>query len=192
MKNNKQSIGQLSLRLQYWPNPILGKAAVDVKEFNQPLAQLSMNMRLKMQQFKGIGLAAPQVGHLMRLIVLNVENFTDELINPILTSCSEEKVYDYEACLSFPGVNIPVERHSNIIVEYQNLLGEKQSQELEGLAARCVQHEIDHLNGITFMHYLNSAIKRDIITRKMKKLQKQAKYYEEKVRQLAGSTNQQR
>ncbi len=168
-------------RIQIWPNPVLTKSTIPVTEFDDDLKTLTFSMRIKMQKLNGIGLAAPQIGNNKSIIVVNADDFVEELINPEITHYSEDKSWDIEQCLSFPGVHVRVERPNKITVQYQDTNGEFMSKELEGLAARCVQHEVDHLKGITLLDYVDGRMKKDVITRKMKKLKKRIKRYEQNV-----------
>ena len=113
----------------------------------------------------GIGLAAPQVGLDYRIIVLKEKPFL--MINPDIISVSKEKTKETEACLSFPNLFLNVERYNTIVVTYQNIRGEYITEEYEGFIARVIQHEIDHINGITFRDRV-SKLALDIAERKRK------------------------
>ena len=129
------------------PNPFLRHPCASVTEFDDKLQQLVENMFNTMLHFQGIGLAAPQVGILQRIIILEFKNKRMALINPHIIAaqgeCSKE-----EGCLSVPGMNIMIKRADKIEVEAQNLKGEKIYYKKSGMLARIIQHETDHLNGI--------------------------------------------
>ena len=126
----------------------------------------------------GIGLAAPQIGILSRIIVMDCEKEEAAkrkpivMINPeIVASSDEENIYE-EGCLSIPEQFAEVKRPSSVQVKWLDKDGAEQLQEFDGLWSTCVQHEIDHLNGRLFIDYLG-AIKRQLITRKMQKFKRE-------------------
>ena len=98
----------------------------------------------------GIGLAAPQVGLDLRLFIMEIENKRYVCVNPEILAYGEEKEINQEGCLSFPNLHIKIKRSSNVTVCYWDENREEQNEELTGLTSRCFQHELDHLNGITF------------------------------------------
>jgi peptide deformylase len=157
-------------------DPILERKAEPVTEFdNQELNGLIADMFETMYAAKGVGLAAPQIGLGKRISVIDISVGEDEsqklvLINPEIT-LSEGKQTGEEGCLSIPGFREPVTRANKVTVKAQNAKGDVVELSGEELLARAFQHEIDHLNGILFINHL-SALKRDIIRRKVKKLQK--------------------
>jgi peptide deformylase len=156
--------------------PILEQVAEPVTEFDTPeLRNLIADMWETMYAAKGVGLAAPQIGVGRRISVIDVSVGEDEsrkivIINPEVT-LREGKQTGEEGCLSIPGFREPVTRAMKVKVRAQNEKGEAIELEGEELLARAFEHEIDHLNGILFINHL-SALKRDIIRRKIKKLQK--------------------
>ena len=125
----------------------------------------------------GIGLAAPQIGVLDRIIVMDCVKDEDEspkpmvLINPEIIAASDETNVYEEGCLSIPDQFAEVTRPKQVQVRWMDLNGAEQVQEFDGLWSTCVQHEIDHLNGKLFIDYLG-AMKRQLITRKMQKLKR--------------------
>jgi peptide deformylase len=125
----------------------------------------------------GIGLAAPQIGVLDRIIVMDCVKDEDEspkpmvLINPEIIAASDETNVYEEGCLSIPDQFAEVTRPKQVQVRWMDLNGDEQVQEFDGLWSTCVQHEIDHLNGKLFIDYLG-AMKRQLITRKMQKLKR--------------------
>jgi peptide deformylase len=101
---------------------------------------------------KGLGLAAPQVGKSLRVIVVDVPpNFSGVMVNPEICSFSTIEEVGREGCLSFPGIYLDIKRSSSIFVKYQDLRGQLHQLSTDGLLARCIIHEIDHLNGEVFI-----------------------------------------
>lgn len=155
---------------------ILTKRAEEVTEFDQTLSKLVDDMFETMYGAPGVGLAAPQVGVLKRLFVMDCSSGKDKkqkvvLINPVIETEEGEQVGD-EGCLSFPGVFIEVKRPQRVVVRAQDLNGSEISLDVMDLQARCVSHETDHLDGELFINYL-SPLKRDLTKRKIKKRIKQ-------------------
>jgi peptide deformylase len=156
--------------------PILERAAEPVTEFDSAeLTDLIADMWETMYASKGVGLAAPQIGVAQRISVIDISVGEDEskkvvIINPEISS-KEGSQTGEEGCLSIPGFREPLTRANKVTVRAQNEKGEAIELEGDELLARAFQHEIDHLNGVLFIAHL-SALKRDIIRRKIKKLQK--------------------
>ena len=156
--------------------PMLERPADPITTFDTPeLRELIGDMWETMYAAKGVGLAAPQIGSGTRVSVIDVSVGEDEtkkivIINPEILS-SEGTQTGEEGCLSIPGFREPVTRANQVTVRAQNEKGETIELSGEELLARAFQHEIDHLNGILFINHL-STLKRDIIRRKIKKLQK--------------------
>ena len=156
--------------------PVLEQRAVAVTEFDTPeLKEVIADMWETMYAAKGVGLAAPQIGLSKRISVIDTSVGEDEtkkivIINPEVIS-KEGKQTGEEGCLSIPGFREPVTRAGKVSVRAQNEKGESFELSGEELLARAFLHEIDHLNGILFINHL-STLKRDIIRRKIKKLQK--------------------
>jgi peptide deformylase len=155
---------QLSLRI--YPDPILRQVAGEITTFDGDARQLAEAMVASMYREAGIGLAAPQVGYSMRLLIaLEMKDTQDVdadptvLLNPRVISAASELWSYEEGCLSIPGVTAPVLRPVAVEVEYQDLDGQVCSMSAEGMYARILQHEIDHLNGRLFIDYLSSAQK---------------------------------
>ena len=158
-------------------DPVLEKAAQAITEFNTPeLEQLVADMFETMYASKGLGLAGPQVGVGQRLTVIDISQGQDEskrlvLINPEIIAREGSQVGE-EGCLSgIPGFREQVKRANKVKIRAKNALGETLEHEGEELLARAMQHEVDHLNGILFLSHL-SPLKRDLIRRKIRKLQK--------------------
>lgn len=137
------------------PDPILREKAIEVKNINQNVIKLLDDMIETMYDAEGVGLAAPQVGVSKRVAVIDVgdENGVIELINPVIISKSGEQLGP-EGCLSFPGLVGDVRRAQTCRVRALNRHGEEFELEGEGLLARAIQHEIDHLNGVLFVDFV--------------------------------------
>jgi len=156
--------------------PLLERAAEPVTEFDTPeLKELIGDMWETMYAAKGVGLAAPQIGTGKRISVIDTSVGEDEskkivIINPEIIFRDGKQVGE-EGCLSIPGFREPVARPNKVTVRAQNEKGEPIELSGEELLARAFEHEIDHLNGILFVNHL-STLKRDIIRRKIKKMQK--------------------
>lgn len=160
------------------PDPRLKAVAETVATVDDPLRALAEDMLETMYAAPGIGLAAPQVGILQRMLVMDCvkeEGAPPQpmvLINPkVEWSSDETNVYE-EGCLSIPEQFADVERPAEVEVTWINLEGAEQSAKFDGLWATCVQHEIDHLDGKLFIDYLKP-LKRQIITRRMQKLKRE-------------------
>lgn len=160
------------------PDPRLKKVADAVAEVDDPLRKLADDMLETMYAAPGIGLAAPQIGILQRMLVMDCvkeEGAAPQpmvLINPkIVWSSDEDNTYE-EGCLSIPDQYADVDRPAEVEVTWTNLEGADQSAKFDGLWATCVQHEIDHLDGKLFIDYLKP-LKRQLITRRMQKLKRE-------------------
>tara|TARA_Y100000816_G_C26075238_1_gene565925 strand:+ start:1185 stop:1709 length:525 start_codon:yes stop_codon:yes gene_type:complete len=155
------------------PNKLLRKVSQPVKEVNKDVQNIMDDMLETMYSANGIGLAAIQIGIPKNLIVIDLltkEKKKDPLffVNPkIIKKSSKMSKYD-EGCLSIPNLFAEIQRPSECEVEYLDYQGKKKILKANGLLATCIQHEIDHLNGILFIDYL-SKLKRDIILKKLSK-----------------------
>jgi len=137
------------LKILKYPNDFLRKKVKEVEDFKDPrLARLVSDMLKTMETEKGIGLAAPQIGSDLRICVARVDNIPHALINPQIKSFSRKREIFEEGCLSFPGKFFPVERSVKVKVKARDLSGKKIKIKAEGLLARVLQHEIDHLDGV--------------------------------------------
>ncbi|MEM6635958.1 MAG: peptide deformylase [Pseudomonadota bacterium] len=160
------------------PDPRLKKMAAPVDKPSDELRRLAEDMLETMYDAPGIGLAAPQVGVPVRLLVMDCKNEDDAppkpmvLLNPSVVWRSEAMSTYEEGCLSIPEQYADVERPEEVEVSWMDLDGAQNSQRFEGLWATCVQHEIDHLDGKLFIDYLGP-LKRQMITRKMVKLKRE-------------------
>lgn len=111
-----------------------------------------------MKKYDGIGLAANQIGKEEAIFIMYKDDKIITCINPAISWQSEVKAEIEERCLSFPNIKIKLKRPSKIIAEYTNIKGERVVEKMSGIEARCFQHELDHLNGITFIHRQNEQI----------------------------------
>ncbi len=159
------------------PDIILRKKSVTLEKVDDDLRNLMDDMLETMYAAPGIGLAGVQIGILKRLIVIDVSKDEEKksplfLINPeIISKSSNTSVYE-EGCLSLPGYFAEIERPAECQVEYLDYHGKKKKMKASGLLATCVQHEVDHLNGILFIDYL-SKLKRDMVIKKLIKNKKE-------------------
>lgn len=161
------------LPIRIIPDPVLRKVAHPVSSVDKKVAQLMEDMLETMYPADGIGLAAPQVGVLDRVIVVDVSEQQDRskalcMANPEIVWTSEETFTYSEGCLSIPGQFAEVTRPKKIRLTYLDQKDKRQEMEAEDLLSICIQHEIDHLNGVLFIDYL-SALKRNMIIRKVEK-----------------------
>ena len=167
------------LKLVTWPNPILETPADPVTKFDDDLRKLADDMFETMYAAPGVGLAGVQVGIAKRLFVMDCSGGKDPdqrvvMVNPEVLSV-EGNQNGEEGCLSFPGIFTPVERSLRAVVRAHDINGNE--FELDGmeLTARCMLHETDHCDGIVFLDKM-SPLKRELVKRKIKKLQKTGKW----------------
>ena len=145
---------QLALaQLRRYPDPVLRMRAHEVDRFDDDLRRLVERMTMLMSEANGVGLAANQVGVLRRVFVMQPDAESDPVavVNPVITSASEERCGDDEGCLSMPEVLAPVERALAVQLEGRTVDGGEYAVRLEGLGARVAQHELDHLDGILIL-----------------------------------------
>src|SRR5215471_3847200 len=166
----------MALEIVKYGDPVLTKRAEEVSEFDQKLHALVDEMFTLMYGAPGVGLAAPQVGLLKRLFVMDCSSGKNKkqklvLINPVIEVEDGEQL-GTEGCLSFPGILLEVKRPQRLVVQAQDIDGTRFSLDAMDLEARCVSHETDHLDGELFINYL-SPLKRDLTARKIKKRIKQ-------------------
>ncbi len=138
--------------LRVVPDPILRQRCEPIRRFDGSLAELASQMQRVMLAHGGIGLAAPQIGVLQRLIVLFIDNAPQVIVNPVIDWTSGMSILN-EGCLSCPGVVVRVQRGALVIVEGQLVDGTSVTYRFSKLLAHCVQHEIDHLDGRLILDY---------------------------------------
>jgi peptide deformylase len=163
------------LNVLKYGDPRLEQASDPVAEFDGQLKKLVEDMFDTMYTARGVGLAAPQVGVLKRLFVMDCSGGKDPaekylFINPQILSTEGEVVGD-EGCLSFPGIYLKIARPQRVVATALDINGKEFTVDVVELAARCVSHETDHLDGELFLERV-SAIKRDFVQRKIRKLAK--------------------
>ena len=159
------------------PDQRLLEVSKPVKDINREVKLLLEDMLETMYKNNGIGLAAPQIGILKRLIVMDCSNQNKKasplkFVNPEILKTSSDKSEYEEGCLSLPTQFAKVERPSYIEVTYQDENGKKMNKNFSGLEATCLQHEIDHLNGKLFVDHV-SRLKKNRILKKLEKIKKQ-------------------
>jgi peptide deformylase len=168
----------MTLRITQYGVSVLDQKGKTVQTFDHELTQLSKDMLEAMHQVQGIGLAAQQVGKAIRFCVVDVPDHPDypmacildgkplspsllmpmALANPEVTTLPSDEYYYEEGCLSFPEIRGDVARPERILVRYQDLDGAQHELECDGLLARCIQHEADHLDGILFTERMEKEV----------------------------------
>jgi peptide deformylase len=164
------------LEIVKYGDPVLQKRAEEVTDFDAELHRIIDNMFETMYAAPGAGLAAPQIGLLKRLFVMDCSGGRSKgrklvLINPVIETEEGEQIGE-EGCLSFPGVFLEVKRPQRVVVRSQDLDGSSFNLDVMDFEARCVSHETDHLDGEVFIDYI-SPLKRDLLKRKIKRRIKQ-------------------
>lgn len=166
------------MKILVYPNEILSTRAKPVDELNARLLKLVEDMFETMYKAKGIGLAANQVGVLQQVVIMDIGQRGEDakpdpivLINPVITA-SEGEICDVEGCLSVPEYSEKVKRAERIQVSAYDSKGKEIRMEADGLLARCIQHELDHLNGICFVDRL-SPLKKAFFRKKWAKMRKE-------------------
>jgi len=164
------------LKIRTYPDPVLSRQARAIREIDRDLRTLISEMFDTMYEGRGVGLAAPQVGEGIRMCVVNCTGDSDGelvLINPVIVEATGEAT-DEEGCLSVPGVRSKVIRSERIHVRAYDPRGQELELEADGLQARCIQHELDHLDGRLFFQRLNEAA-RMAVRRQIKELEDEYK-----------------
>jgi peptide deformylase len=151
------------MNIRTYGDPVLRQRAETVTVIDDEIRDICRTMVEVMIREGGVGLAAPQIGIPKRIFVLDADNEFHILINPELVELSENVEETREGCLSVPGVDATVARATRAVVEGLNLAGERIRVEGEGLIARAIQHEMDHLNGNLFLDQLSTARRQSLI-----------------------------
>ncbi len=156
------------------PDPVLRKVSKPVERFDDELRAFADEMLATMYDAPGIGLAAIQVGEPIRMLVVDLAKEDEPqapqvFVNPEVVARSEATNVHEEGCLSIPDYYAEVERPAAVTVKYQDLEGKEHVVEADGMTATCLQHEIDHLNGVLFIDHI-SRLKRDMVVKKFRKL----------------------
>ena len=159
------------------PDTILRKKSDPLEKVDNELRKLMDDMLETMYAAPGIGLAAVQIGVLKRVVVIDISKEKEEkspifLINPEIVYKSKKTSIYEEGCLSLPGYFAEIERPAECQIEYLDYDGKKKEMKVDGLLATCIQHEVDHLNGVLFIDYL-SKLKKDMIVKKLVKHKKE-------------------
>ena len=166
------------LPIVQYPDPRLAQKAVPVEQFDEKLAKLAADMAETMYAAPGVGLAATQVGKLIRMVVIDISDEKNDLhvlINPVITARSEEIKECEEGCLSLPGLYEKVKRPSFVTVKAQDLDGNFFEMKCDELMSVCVQHELDHLDGIVFIDHLSQLKKSRAVTKLAKRRKEKAR-----------------
>lgn len=142
-------------------DPVLKQRAAEVTRVDEEVQKLIKDMIDTMRMAPGVGLAAPQIGILRRVIVWEFEGQGGALVNPVIVEQSDETEIHDEACLSVPGIAYPVVRARKVVVQGLDRKGEKQRLEMEDMPARIIQHEVDHIDGILFIDRLTPELRRE-------------------------------
>lgn len=153
----------MATQIRTYGDAVLRKRARPVTRIDEETKRLVEAMVEAMIRANGVGLAAPQIGVSKRIIVLDLDGQLRVLINPELVDASDETEEAMEGCLSVPGVDAPIARRLKARVRGTSLDAETITLEGEGLMARAIQHELDHLNGILFLDHLTPARRRSLL-----------------------------
>ena len=141
----------MALEMRTFGDPVLKTRAAPVEDFDEALERLAEGMLATMREQEGVGLAANQVGRLKRILVAAIEDEQFVLVNPVIEEMAETTEAGSEGCLSIPGIQVEVERPTAVTVSGQDVSGEPIRIEAEGLLARVLQHEVDHLDGVLIL-----------------------------------------
>jgi peptide deformylase len=147
-------------QIRQYGDPVLRMRANEVEDFDEELQRLADRMTSLMHDAHGVGLAATQVGVLRRLFVFSDEDEDRVLVNPRIVESSDGVCTDEEGCLSLGPIRVPVERAQEVVIEGQDLSGAPVRLELQGLSARVVQHELDHLDGVLIVQRTDDGSRR--------------------------------
>lgn len=161
------------MKVLKYPDPFLFKKVKEVINFDDKLKQESLDMLDLMEKSEGVGLAANQVGLDKQIFVMQCTQDKEPyvFINPVIIEHSNENSSYQEGCLSFPNLYIDLERSKSVTLKWLDLNGQEKKEQFSGLEAVCVQHELDHLNGIVFVNKLKPA-KKQLVLNKYSKLKK--------------------
>jgi peptide deformylase len=165
------------LPIRLYGDPMLRQISKPIEKIDGEILGYALDMLETMHEADGIGLAAVQVGRPIRMLVADVGDRAPKgaskiYINPVIVQTMGESVYD-EGCLSVPGINAEITRPEEIVVRFTDGKGRDRDERIDGLLARVLQHEVDHLDGKLFVDYL-SPVRRALIMRKLKEIQKQS------------------
>jgi peptide deformylase len=150
-------------QIRQYGDPVLRMRAAEVEQYDDELVRLTARMIELMHDAEGIGLAATQIGILRRFFVCTVEGDDRVLVNPVVVPVGTDTEADEEGCLSLGSVRVPVERATRVTVEARDAAGAPVALELEGMDARVVQHELDHLDGMLLLDRTDAASRREAL-----------------------------
>ncbi len=164
------------LSIRTYGDPVLRRQADPITEVTPEIRKLIEDMFETMYAAEGIGLAAPQVGHSIRLFIIDLAPMEEDtepqpkvFINPLIISYGSETDSYEEGCLSLPTIHEDVIRPTSIKLRYETIEGEKREEEIEGFPARVIQHEYDHLQGVLFIDRLGT-LKRSLLKKTLKRI----------------------
>ena len=158
-------------KLKLYPDTILREKGLPVTDVNGSVHNLIKGMTDKMYFHKGIGLAAPQIGILQRVVIADLGEELISIVNPVIRQMTGND-YANEGCLSLPDIKVPIKRNHTIYVTGIDFDGNEVHREFSGLMARIIQHEIDHLNGVIILDYASS-VERYLLSNQLDKLRSQ-------------------
>ena len=156
------------LEIKKYPDSILRRKSEKVKVFDEKLRRLCVEMFETLEINKGLGLAAPQIGESLSFFIVELNDKRLIFINPEIIKKEGKEIFE-EGCLSFPGLFLKIKRPKRIEVKYQDLDGQERKIKADGILARVIQHELDHLDGILFIDRL-SWLKKISLIKKLKKM----------------------
>ena len=151
-------------QIRQYGDPVLRMRAADVESFDEELARITGRMIELMHDADGVGLAATQIGILRRFFVCTLDGEDRVLVNPVVTPVGDETEADDEGCLSLGSIRVPIERALRVEVEARDAAGEPVSLSLEGMDARVVQHELDHLDGVLLLDRTDAESRREALS----------------------------
>ena len=174
----------MKMKILQLPNPILRQKSIEIQAVDDDVRKTLDNMLETMYEAKGVGLAAPQVGLLQRMLVIDVSAKEEKkqplkMVNPKMVWHSDDMVICSEGCLSIPNQYAPVERYETVQIEYLDENGQPQTLTATNFLAVAVQHEMDHLDGIIFIDHISPLRRKLLLKRHEKQLKKKAKEEEE-------------
>ena len=150
-------------QVRQYGDPVLGMRAAEVERFDDELVRITDRMTELMHDAEGIGLAATQIGILRRYFVCTLDGEDRVLVNPVVEPTDDDTAVEDEGCLSLGTVRVPIERAVRVRVEARDAKGEPVSLELEGIDARVVQHELDHLDGVLLVDRTDRESRREAL-----------------------------
>ncbi len=158
-------------KIRTYGDPVLRKESETVEKIDESILEIIDNMVETMYDAPGVGLAAPQVGINKRIFVIDTDGELKKIINPEFVEKSEKMEEGEEGCLSIPGIYKKVKRPARVKIKYTNEKGEEVTEEAQGLYAKALQHESDHLDGVLFVDKVSNLTKK-LIAKKLEKLKK--------------------